>query len=178
MVVVAVETMLTIWYEPRGTTTPVHVLPATMMTISCDDIHSSAEKSSYESEANMSAMNVRASRNDERYRVAAITLPLKSQKNAPRNLTHQAKGIYEVTDIDLKSWDPTKLDKAGTIIRSVCGFVGRARLNISLSGFGKVDTETRKRIVHEIMMHFNVPEEWIDQVEHVALKKARDAWRN
>src|SRR3989337_1774639 len=62
--------------------------------------------------------------------------------------------------------------------RSVCGFVGRARLNINLPGFWKADTETRRRIVREIMDHFNVPEQWRMQVEHTALKKARDAWRN
>ena len=28
------------------------------------------------------------------------------------------------------------------------------------------------------MDHFNVPEQWRMQVEHAALKKARDAWRN
>ena len=28
------------------------------------------------------------------------------------------------------------------------------------------------------MDHFNVPEQWIMLVEHAALKKARDAWRN
>ena len=60
----------------------------------------------------------------------------------------------------------------------VCGFVGRARVNIYLPGFRKADTETRRRIVREIMDHFNVPEQWRMQVEHAALKKARDAWRN
>ena len=28
------------------------------------------------------------------------------------------------------------------------------------------------------MDHFNIPEQWRMQVEHAALKKARDAWRN
>ena len=28
------------------------------------------------------------------------------------------------------------------------------------------------------MDHFNVPEQWRMRVEHAALKKARDAWRN
>ena len=60
----------------------------------------------------------------------------------------------------------------------MCGFVGRARLNINLSVFEKADTETRRRIVREIMDQFNVPEQWRMQVEHAALKKARDAWRN
>ena len=58
--------------------------------------------------------------------------------------------------------------------RSVCGFVGRARLNINLPGVLK----TRQRIVQEIMDHFDVPEQWRMQVEHAALKKARDARRN
>ncbi len=60
----------------------------------------------------------------------------------------------------------------------MCGFVGRARLNINLPRFRKADSETRRRIVREIMDHFNVPEQWRMQVEHAALKKARDAWRN
>ena len=42
--------------------------------------------------------------------------------------------------------------------RSVCGFVGTARLNINLPGFRKADTETQRRIVREIMDHFNIPE--------------------
>ena len=74
--------------------------------------------------------------------------------------THKPKGVYEVTDIDLKSWAPTKPDKARTRFRSVCGFVGKARLNINLPGFWKADTETRHRIIWEIMDHFNVPEQW------------------
>ena len=60
----------------------------------------------------------------------------------------------------------------------MCGFVGRARLNINLTGFRKAGTGTRKRIVHEITAHFNIPEEWREQVQHATLKKARDAWRN
>jgi hypothetical protein len=60
----------------------------------------------------------------------------------------------------------------------VCGFVGRERLNINLSGFWKADIETRHRIVREIMDHFKVLEKWRMQVEHTALKKAKDAWKN
>ena len=60
----------------------------------------------------------------------------------------------------------------------MCEFVGRARLNINLPGFRKADTETRRRIVREIMDHFNIPEQRRTQVEHATLKKARDAWRN
>ena len=98
--------------------------------------------------------------------------------NAQRKPTHQPKGVYEVTEIDLKSWDPTKPDKVCMRFRSVCGFVGRARLNINLPGFRKADTETRRRIVREIMDHINISEQWRMHVEHAALKKARDAWRN
>ena len=88
---------------------------------------------------------------------------------------HQPKGVYEVTETDLKSWAPTKPDKACMRFRSVCGFVGRARINVNMLGFWKADTETRRRIVREIMDHFNVPEQWRMHVEHAALKKARDA---
>ena len=92
----------------------------------------------------------------ERDRAAAITLPVRTRRNAPRKPTHQPKGVYEVTEIDLESWAPTKPDKACTRFRSVCEFVGRVRLNINLPGFRKADTETRRRIVREIMDHFNV----------------------
>jgi hypothetical protein len=78
---------------------------------------------------------------------------------------------------DMKTWAPIKPDKACMRFRSVCGFVGRARLNINLLGFRKADKE-RHRIVREIMDHFNVPEEWKPQVQNATLKKARDAWRN
>ena len=37
-------------------------------------------------------------------------------------------------------------------------FVGRERFNINLPGFRKADIEIRRRIVREIMDHFNVPE--------------------
>ena len=128
------------------------------MSISSDNSHTSGNVSSSESEANMSATDDRVPRNDERDRAATITHPVKSRKSAPRKPTHQPKGVYEVTDIDLKSWAPTKPDKARMRFRSVCGFVGRARFNINLSGFRKAGTETGQRIVREIMAHFNVPE--------------------
>ena len=98
------------------------------------------------------------SSNLELNRAATITLPVRTRRNAPRKPTHHNKGVYEVTEIDLKSWAPTKPHKACMRFRSVCGFVGRARLNINLPGFRKADTETRRRIVREIMDHFNVPE--------------------
>lgn len=96
----------------------------------------------------------------ERDRAAAITLLVRTRRNAPKKPTHQPKGVYEVTEIDLKSWAPTKPDKAHMRFRSVSGFVGRARLNINLPGFQKADIETRRRIVREIMDHFNIPEQW------------------
>ena len=107
-----------------------------------------------------SSVDCEGSSSLERDRAAAITLPVGTRRNAPRKPTHQPKGVYEVTEIDLKSWALTKLDKACMRFRSVCGFVGRARLNINLLGFRKADTETWRRIVREIMDHFNVPEQW------------------
>ena len=105
-----------------------------------------------------SSTNGEGSSNLEWDKAVAITLLARTQRNAPRKPTHQPKGVYEVTEIDLKSWAPTKPDKACMRFKSVCGFVGRARLNINLPGFRKADTETRQRIVREIMDHFNVPE--------------------
>ena len=147
------------------------------MPSSSDNTHS-GHVSSSDSDNPRSSADCEGSSSLERDRAAAITLSDRTRGNAPRKPTHQPKGVYEVTEIDLKSWAPTKPDKAHTRFRSVCGFVGRARLNINLSGFRKADTETRRRIVREIMDHFNVPEQWRMQVEHAALKKARDAWRN
>ncbi|KAE8805427.1 hypothetical protein D1007_18509 [Hordeum vulgare] len=148
------------------------------MKIRYNDSHNSTDVSSSESEANMCAIDDRVSRNEEWDRVVTITLPVKSRKNAPRKPTDKPKGVYEVGDIDLKSWAPTKPNKERTRFRNVFGFVGRARLNINLLVFRKADTEIGHKIVQEIMEHFNVPEEWKAQVEHAALRKARDAWRN
>ena len=148
------------------------------MPSSSDNTHASGDVSSSDSDNPRSSADCEGSSNLERDRAAAITLPVRTRRNAPRKPTHQPKGVYEVTEIDLKSWAPTKPDKARMRFRSVCGFVGRARLNINLPGFQKADTETRRRIVREIMDHFNVPKQWRMQVEHAALKKARDAWRN
>ena len=47
-----------------------------------------------------------------------------------------------------------------------------------LPEFRKLDSEHRNRIVTEIMSHFIVPDKWKKQVEHYAIRKARDAWRN
>ena len=110
---------------------------------SSSDITHSGHVSSSDSDNPRSSADCEGSSSLERDRAAAITLPVRTQRNAPRKPTHQPKGVYEVTEIDLKSWAPTELDKARTRFRSVCGFVGRARLNINLPGFQKVDTETR-----------------------------------
>ena len=113
------------------------------MLISSDITHASGDVSSSDSDNPRSSEGGEGSSNLERDRVAAITLPVRTRRYAPRKPTHQPKGVYEVTEIDLKSWAPTKPDKARMRFRSVCGFVGRARLNINLPGFRKADTETR-----------------------------------
>ena len=117
------------------------------MLISSDVTHASGDVSSSDSDNPRSSADGEGSSNLEWDRDAAITIPVMTRRNAPRKPTHQPKGVYEVTKIDLKSWAPTKPDKARTMFGSVCGFVGRARLNINLLGFWKVDTETRQRIV-------------------------------
>ena len=148
------------------------------MPNSSDNTHASGDVSSSNSDNPRSSVDGEESINLEWDRAAAITLPDRTRRNAPRKPTHHPKGVYEVTEIDLKSWAPTKPDKAHMRFGSVCGSIGRARLNINLSGFRKANTKTRRRIVWEIMDHFNVPEQWRMQVEHASLKKARDAWRN
>ena len=112
------------------------------MPSSSDNTHS-GHVSSSDSDNPRSSADCEGSSSLERDRAAAITLPVRTRRNAPRKPTHQPKGVYEVTEIDLKSWAPTKLDKARMRFRSVCGFVGRARLNINLPGFRKADTETQ-----------------------------------
>ena len=129
------------------------------MLSSSDNTHS-GHVSSSDSDNPRSSADGEGSSNLERDRAAAITLPVRTRRNAPRNPTHQPKGVYEVTEIDLKSWAPTKPDKARMRFRSVCGFIGRARLNINLPGFRKADTKRWQRIVREIMDHFNVLEQW------------------
>ena len=113
------------------------------MPNSRDITHASGDVSSSDSDNPMSSEYGEGSSNLEWDRAAAFTLPVRTRRNAPRKPTHQPKGVYEVTEIDLKSWVPTKADKAHTRFRSVCGFVGSARLSINLSGFQKADTETR-----------------------------------
>ena len=107
------------------------------MSSRSDNTHS-GHVSSSDSDNPMSSANCEGSSSLERDRAAAITLPVRTWRNTPRKPTHQPKGVYEVTQIYLKSWAPTKLDKANTRFRSVCGFVGRARLNINLPGFGRL----------------------------------------
>ena len=128
------------------------------MPSSSDSTHASGDVSSSDSDNPRSSADCEGSSSLDRDRAAAITLPVRTRRNARRKPTHQPKGVYEVTEIDLKSWAPTKPDKARTMFRSVCGFVGRARLNINLLRFRKDDTETRRRIVRDIMDHFNVLE--------------------
>ena len=113
------------------------------MPNSSDNTHASGVVSSFNFDNPRSSADCAGSSNLERDRAATITLPVRTRRNAPRKPTHQPKGVYEVTEIDLKSWAPTKPDKAHTRFKSVCGFVGRARLNINLPGFRKADTETR-----------------------------------
>ena len=113
------------------------------MPNSSDNTHASGDVSSSDSDNPRSLVDCEGSSNLEWDRDAAITPLVRTWRNAPRKPTHQPKGVYEVTEIDLKSWAPTKPDKARTRFRSVCGFVGRARLNINLPGFWKADTETR-----------------------------------
>src|SRR3990170_384341 len=120
------------------------------MPSSSDSTHASGYVSSSDSDNPRSSADGEGSSNLERDRAAVITLLVRTRRNAPRKPTHQPKGVYEVTKIDLKSWAPTKPDKACTRFRSVCGFVGRVRLNINLPRFRKADTETRHRIVREI----------------------------
>ena len=117
------------------------------MPNSSDITHALGDVSSSNSDKPRSSADGEGSSNLEWDRAAAITLPVRTRRNAPRKPTHQPKGVYEVTEIDLKSWAPTKPDKARMRFRSVCGFVGRARLNINLPGFWKADTETWRRIV-------------------------------
>src|SRR3954463_12581672 len=90
------------------------------MPSSNNNTHTSGDVSSFDSDNPRSSADCEGSSNLERDRAAAITLPVRTRRNAPRKPTHQPKGVYEVTEIDLKSWAPTKPDKARTRFRSVC----------------------------------------------------------
>ncbi|KAE8803763.1 hypothetical protein D1007_20274 [Hordeum vulgare] len=118
------------------------------MSISSDDSHTFGDVSSSESEVNMSTADDRVSINDERDRVATITFR-----------SRDGRALQEISRTILKVYK-------------------KARLNINLSGFRKAGTETRQGIVWEIMAHFNVPKEWREEVQHAAVKKAMNAWRN
>ena len=107
------------------------------MPSSSDSTHASGDVSSSDSDNPRSSADCEGSSNLERDRVATITLSVRKWRNAPRKPTHQPKGVYEVTEIDLKSRAPTKPDKARRF-RSMCGFVDRARPNINLPGFGRL----------------------------------------
>ena len=108
------------------------------MPSSSDNTHASGDVSSSDFDNPRSSADCEGSSSLEHDRAAEITLPVRTRRNAPRKPTHQPKGVYEVNEIDLKSWAPTKPDKACMRFRSVCGFVGRARLNIHLRGFGRL----------------------------------------
>ena len=73
------------------------------MPNSSDITHASGDVSSSDSDNPRSLEDGDRSSNLERDRAAAITLPVRTRRNAPRKPTHQPKGVYEVTEIDLKS---------------------------------------------------------------------------
>ena len=84
------------------------------MPSSSDNTHASGDVSSSDSDNPMSSEDGQGSSNLEHDRAAAITLPVRTRRYAPRKPTHQPKGVYEVTEIDIKPWAPTKPDKAHT----------------------------------------------------------------
>ena len=73
------------------------------MLSSSDSTHASGDVSSSDSDNPRSSADCEGSSNLERDRAAAITLPVRTRRNAPRKPTHQPKGVYEVSEIDLKS---------------------------------------------------------------------------
>ena len=75
------------------------------------------------------------------------TIRSQTQKNAPRRPTLDPKGVYEIHNIDEYTWAPNSPDKARKKFRSVCGYVGRARININVEDFRKVDLAHRDRII-------------------------------
>src|ERR1041385_6175223 len=106
------------------------------------------------------------------------TIRSQTWKNAPRRPTLEPKGVYEIHSIDEYTWAPNSPDKARKKFRSVCGYVGRARININVEDFRKVDPAHLDMIITEIMSHFTAPDEFIRRLESCALGKAKDAWRN
>src|SRR4051812_2107550 len=61
------------------------------------------------------------------------TIRSQTRKNAPRRPTLEPKGVYEIHSIDEYTWAPNSPAKARTNFRSVCGYVGRARININVA---------------------------------------------
>ena len=66
------------------------------MPSSSDNTHASGDVSSSESGNPRSLADDQGTSNLEWNRAAAITLPVRTRKNAPRKPTHQPKGVYEV----------------------------------------------------------------------------------
>ena len=108
------------------------------MSSSSDNTHASGDVSSSDSDNPRSSADGEGSSNLERDRAAAITLTVRTRRNAPRKPTHHPKGVYEVTEIDLKSWAPTKPDKARMRFRSVCGLFAGQGSTLICRGFGRL----------------------------------------
>ena len=108
----------------------------------------------------------------------ASTIVVNRRRGEPRRPTLEPKGTYIIEEIHDKSWAPTKPLKTMRKFRSVCGYVARARVSINLPHWKKLDQDKRQKLVAEIMQHFHVEPHLREKVEHCALKKARDAWRN
>src|SRR4051812_13266187 len=118
-------------------------------------------------------MNTMQSTQPELHTPPSITtIRSQTRKKAPRQPTLEPKGVYEIHSIDEYTWAPNSPDKARTKFRSVCGYVGRARININVADFHKVDPAHRHMILTEIMSHFTAPDEFIRRLESCALCKA------
>ena len=70
------------------------------MPSSSDKTDASGDVSSSVSDNPRSPVDGQGSSNLERDSAAAITIPVRTLRNAPRKPTHQPKGVYEVTEID------------------------------------------------------------------------------
>ena len=103
------------------------------MPSSSDSTHS-GHVSSSDSDNPRSSADCEGSSSLEQDRAAAITLPVRTRKNAPRKPTHQPKGVYEVTEIDLKSWAPTKPYKAHMRLDLLAG----QGSTLTCRGFGRL----------------------------------------
>ena len=100
------------------------------------------------------------------------------RRGGPRRPTLEPKGTYVIEEIHDKSWDPTKPLKTMRKFTSVCGYIARARVSINLPHWKMLDQDKRQKLVAEIMQHFHVEPQLRENVEHCALTKARDAWRD